>query len=239
MSWGDPMLLEQRTGGGGRVSVLTRNPKFNCLLQAILEDWHFITEADAASVEILLLERGLPVPAGAQQVIWLTPLPLETEPYLEVPLSLTELYHYLELQFFPQPRHHIRLPLDQPIDVNVRGVWLVGRLLSISDRGARIASPALLPKGEHLLLDVRLEGYSLRLTGEVLYDIPAGDVSGREQPQAGLLFRQLKPAVRTALRHFIERSFVERACKKSGIATSDPSLSWFNLVKNPWQEMPW
>lgn len=231
------MLLEQRPGGGGLVSVLTRNPKFNRLLQAILEDWHFITEADAASVEILLLERGVPVPAGAHQVIWLTPLPLDAEPYLEVPLSLTELYHYLELQFFPQPRHHVRLSLDQPIDVNVRGVWLVGRLLSLSDRGARITCPALLPKRERLLLDIRLEGFPLRLTGEVLYDIPAGDVSGREQPQAGLLFKPSKPALRDALRHYIERSFVERACKKTGIAPSDPSLSWFSLVRNPWAEL--
>jgi hypothetical protein len=231
------MLLEQRSGGGGRVSVLTRNPKFNRLLQTILAEWHFITEADAASVEILLLERGLPVPAGAQRVIWLTPMPLDAEPCLEVPLSLTELYHYLELQFFPQPRHHIRLPLDQPIDVNVRGVWLVGRLLSLSDRGARIISPALLPKRERLLLDIRLEGYPLRLTGEVLYDIPAGDVSGRELPQAGLLFKPPKPALRKALRHFIERRFVDLACQKTGIAASDPSLSWFRLVKNPWEEL--
>lgn len=223
--------------GGGRVSVLTRNPKFNRLLQTILAEWHFITEADAASVEILLLERGLPVPAGAQQVIWLTPMPLAAEPCLEVPLSLTELYHYLELQFFPQPRHHIRLPLDQSIDLNVRGVWLVGRLLSLSDRGARITSPALLPKRERLLLDIQLEGYPLRLTGEVLYDIPAGDVAGREQPQAGLLFKPPKPALRKALRHFIERSFVELACQKTGIAASDPCLSWFRLVKNPWEEL--
>jgi hypothetical protein len=231
------MLLEQRVGGGGRVSVVTRNPKFNRLLQAILEEWHFISESDAASVEIMLLERGLPMPAGAQQVVWLTPMPLDDEPHLEVPLSLTELYHHLEQRFFPQPRHHIRLPLDQPLDLNVRGVWLVGRMLSLSDRGARISSPAHLPRGERLQLDFQLERHSLRLTGEVLYEIPAGDIPGREQPQVGLLFRPPKPALRMALRHFIERSFVESACKNTGIAFSDPSVSWFNLVKNSWKEL--
>jgi hypothetical protein len=107
-------------------------------------------------------------------------------------------------------------------------------MLSISDRGARIASPALLPKRERLLLDVRIGGYPLRLTGEVLYDIPAGDVPGRELPQAGLLLSSPKPALRKALRYFIERSLVEMACKKTGIAVNDPSLSWFNLVRNPW-----
>ncbi len=229
------MLLDARAGGG-RVSVLTRNSRVNSLLQAVLEDWHFINEPDAACVDILLLERGLPVPDGRWEVIWLTPLPLGDEPHLEVPLSLTGLYHCLERRFFAQPRHHIRLTLNQPLDLNVRGVWLVGRLLSLSDRGARISCPAHLPKGERLQLDFQLERQFLRLTAEVLYDIPAGDVPGREQPQAGLLFKLPRPALRTALRHFIERSLVEQACKKTGISASDPSLSWFSLVRDPWGE---
>lgn len=232
------MLLEQRVGSGGRVSVVTRNPKFNRLLQTILEEWHFIGDADAAGVEILLLERGLPVPTGAQQVIWLTPMPLDADAYLEVPLSLTDLYHRLEQRFFVQPRHHIRLPLDLPLDLNLRGVWLVGRLLSISDRGARISSAAHLPRGEKLRLDFCLDRYPLRLAAEVLYEIPAGDSPGREQPQVGLLFKSPQPALRTALRQFIERSFVNQACAKIGVAASDPSLSWFNLVRNPWQDLP-
>lgn len=230
------MLLEQRPGGG-QVSVLTRNATFNRLLQAILAEWQFYHESGAASLDVLLLERGLAVPAGNHQVVWLSPMPLGTAPYLEVPLSLTELYHYLEKLFFTQPRHHIRLPLNQPVDLNVHGVWLVGKLLSLSDRGARVSCPALLPKGELLQLDFRLENYPLRVSAEVLYDIPAGDAPGREHPQAGLLFKPLKPALRLALRHFIERSFVETACAKAGIAAHDPCLSWLNLARKPWLEL--
>lgn len=227
-------MLEHRSGDGGRVAVMTRNETFNRLMQAILEEWHFATAADLGPPDILLLERGLAVPADAREVIWLTPLSLGDDPHLEVPLALTDLYHHLEQRFFPQPRHHIRLPLNQPIDLNVRGVWLVGTLLSLSDRGARVACPALLPKREPLILDFKLECYPLRLTAEVLYDIPAGDSSGREHPQAGLLFKAARPVLREALRHYIERSFVERACAKTGIAANDPSLSWLSLVKNPW-----
>jgi hypothetical protein len=227
-------MLEQRPGGNGQVAILTRNTTFNRLMQAILEDWHFATEATAASPDILLLERGLDVPADARQVIWLTPLPLGEEPHLEVPLSLNALYHRLEQRFFAQPRHHIRLSLNQPIDLNVRGVWLVGTLLSISDRGARVTCPALLPKREPLILDFKLDNYPLRLTAEVLYDIPAGDSPGREHPQAGLLFKSARPVLRQALRDFIERSFVERACARTGIAGNDPSLSWLSLVRKPW-----
>lgn len=227
-------MLEHRPGDGGRVAVMTRNATFNRLMQAILEEWHFATAGDLASPDVLLLERGLDVPVDAREVIWLTPLPLGEEPHIEVPLQLTDLYHRLERRFFPQPRHHIRLALSQVIDLNVRGVWLVGTLLSLSDRGARVTCPALLPKQEPLVLDFKLDGYPLRLTAEVLYDIPAGDSPGRELPQAGLLFKAPKPALRQALRHYIERNFVERACAKTGIAANDPSLSWLTLVRNPW-----
>lgn len=232
------MLLERlRPGAGGRVTVLTRNQTFGRLLEAILEAWHFGAGMEAGASDVVLVERGLAVPQAARRVVWLTPLPLEAEAYLEVPLSLTELYHYLEKLFFPQPRHHIRLPLNQMIDLHVHGVWLVGRLLSVSDRGARIACPALLPRGEALQLDFKLDGYPLRVSAEVIYDIPAGDGSGREHPQAGVIFRPLVPARRDALRHYIENCFVARACAQTGIAENDASLSWFKLVQNPWRAL--
>lgn len=231
------MLSEQRPGDGGCLAVLTRNATFNRLMEAILEEWHYHVAADPAAADLLLVERGMTIPAADSRVIWLTPLPLGEEPHLEVPLSLTDLYHRLERRFFPQPRNHIRLALNQEVDLNVRGVWLVGRLLSLSDRGARLASAAHLPKGEKIQLDFRLAKYPLRLSAEVLYEIPAGDSPGREQPQAGLLFKPPRPALRLALRQFIERSYVERACAKTGIAVNDPSLSWIGLVKNPWEKL--
>ena len=232
------MLLEQdRPGAGGQVAVLTRNQTFGRILEAVLKDWHLGADAAPGCCDVVLVERGLAAPAGARQVVWLSPLPLGAEPHLEVPISLTELYHYLEQLFFPRPRRHIRLPLDQPVDVNVRGVWLVGRLLSVSDRGARVTCPALLPKGESLQLDFKLDGYPLRLTAEVLYEIPAGEGSGREHPQAGLLFQPLKPALRLSLRRYIEKSFVARACAQTGIAENHSSLSWFELEANPWAEL--
>ena len=114
------------------------------------------------------------------------------------------------------------------------GRSVVGRMLSISDRGARVTCPAMLPKGEQLQLDFKLENYPLRVSAEVLYDVPAGDGSGREYPQAGLVFLPLKPALRQALRRFIERSFVDHGCAKSGVAPNDQCLSWLDLNQTNW-----
>jgi hypothetical protein len=217
--------------------VLSRNPVFSRVLEAILAEWHYKVDTDAVPCEVALIERGLTAPQDARQILWLSPMPLTAAPHIEVPLSLNELYQYLEKLFFPQPRRHIRLPLDQPIDLNVRGVWLVGRLLSVSDRGARIACPARLPRGESLQLDLKLDGYPLRLAAEVIYEVPASDGSGGEHPQAGLIFRPQRPALRQALHHFIENSLVARICARTGIAGNDPSLSWLKLVSDPWEDL--
>lgn len=226
------MLFDRPTPEGGLVAVQTRNPIVNRLLEAVLDEWH-LGASVPADARVTLVERGLPAPAG-QEVIWLTPMPLGEQLHLELPLCLTELYHCLEQFFFPLPRRHIRLSTLVPVDLNVRSVWLVGRLLSLSDHGARIACPAALPKGESLLLDFTLDRVPLRFNAEVLYDIPAGDTEGHKEPQAGLLFKPLVPELRQALRHYIENCCLQRACTEAGISPHDPALSWFRQVDSPW-----
>lgn len=226
------MLLERPSPEGGLVAVQTRNPVVTRLLEAVLDEWNLCARG-AADARVTLVERGLTAPAG-QEVIWLTPLPLSERCHLELPLCLTELYHCLEQFFFPLPRRHIRLNTLVPVDLNVRGGWLVGRLLSLSDHGARIACPATLPKGELLLLDFTLDGFPLRLNAEVLYDIPAGDTEGYKEPQAGVLFKPLAADLRQELRYYIENCSLQRACAEAGVDPHDPALSWFRRAGNPW-----
>jgi hypothetical protein len=231
------LLDQQRRGGCGRIAVISRNETFGRLLRAILDEWYYDVGCDGTGCDLVLVERGLDAPADAGRIVWLSPMPLGAEPHLELPLSLVELYHYLEQLFFPVPRRHIRLRLNQPVDINVRDMWLVGTILSLSDRGARVACPAMLPRGEPLTLDFKLGWYPLRLTGEVIYDVPAGDGQGKELPQAGLMLRSVRPSLRKALRNFIQRSYVERACAQIGTGFDNPSMSWFDLADNPWADL--
>ncbi len=229
------MLLDRPRRHAGLVAVQTRNPTVTRLLEAVLAEWQLGTR-DPGEAKVVLVERGLTAPAGVD-VIWLTPMPLSKPPYLELPLSLTELYHCLEQFFFPLPRRHIRMTTVVPVDLNVRSVWLVGRLISLSDHGARIACPAILPKGEVLALDFKLDHFPLRLHGEVLYDIPPGDTEHNKEPQAGLLFKSLDPELRQALRSYIENCCLQRACAVTGISPQDPALSWFERVDSPWSHL--
>ena len=229
------MLFDRPRRYDGLVAVQTRNLTVTRLLEAILAEWQLGTR-EQAEAKVVLVERGLPAPAGAE-VVWLTPMPLGEQPHLELPLCLTDLYHCLEQFFFPLPRRHIRLADQVPVDLNVRGVWLVGRLISLSDHGARIACPALLPKGEPVILDFKLDNFPLRLHGEALYDIPPGDTEHNREPQAGILFKPVAPELRQALRYYIENCCLQRACAVAGISPQDPALSWFQQVASPWASL--
>ena len=64
-------------------------------------------------------------------------MPLIDESFLTVPISLTRLYHLLEVHFFPTPRRHIRVTKEIAVDLHYDGQWQEGRLISLSDRGGR------------------------------------------------------------------------------------------------------
>lgn len=232
------MLEHVCTGGPGRVAVQTLIPAVKSLLQEILKEWHFCIEPGPADQTVALVEQGLAAPDGVRHTLWLAPRPFDTTSQLVLPLSLTALYHALQSWFFPAPRRYLRLALDQPAQLELRGARLDGRLLSLSERGGRVAVPVLLTNGEMLELTVELGGYLLQVAAQVIYTIPAGDLPGRQPPQAGLLFRPLPPELGEAIHHHVERSLVERACRQVGLASDDPALGWFDTVTEPWARLP-
>lgn len=231
------MLLGESYGGGKRVAVISRSPQFKRLLASLLVGWKYSVAGGEQASRLIFIERGLPLPATAERVVWLTPLPLPLadEESLLTPVSLTKLYLLLEDYFFPTPRRHIRIPLDLEVDLQFDGQWLSGRLVSLSDRGGRMTCPVALPTGASLFIEVRLGGRMERLPAEVIYCIPAGDTAGREQTQIGVVFKPEDVRFYGMLQRFIEKACLESACTRAGIAFNDPSVSWFDVVANPWE----
>lgn len=223
------MLLGGRQSEIKQVAVVTRSPKFTRLLSSILADWKFFTVEDLSMARVIFAERGVTLPPHTSDVVWLTPLPLAEGNFLTVPISLTQLYHLLEIHFFPTPRRHIRVAMDLPLDLMVDDVWLAGRLASLSDRGGRIVCAGEIQRGTQLHIEVKLADRHLRIPSEVLYSIPAGDSPGREQPQIGVLFKPANEREFSMLRHFVERTCLECACVREGIPLNDPSLSWIDM----------
>ena len=229
------MLLGGKQSDIKQVAIITRNEQFNRIFGSILADWRFFVVEDPCQAAVLFVERGLTPPEVDAEIIWLTPMPLSEGSFLLVPISLTRLYHLLEVHFFPTPRRHIRVPIEASVDIVVEGGWMEGKLISLSDRGGRLVSSVEVPRGKILTLEMKLGEKHLVIPAEVLYCIPAGDSANRSQPQIGVLFKPKDKQETIALRHYIERVSIEAACVREGIAKNDPCLSWLDMPEDPWQ----
>jgi hypothetical protein len=229
------MLLGEKRSEIKQIAVTTRNQKFNRLLSRILVNWRYRTVDDLSAAMIVFAERGLALPPCDGQVIWLTPMPLSEGSFLAVPISLTDLYHLLEVNFYPVPRRHIRVTMDEAVDLKTENGWLEGRLVNLSDRGGRIACAQEMPRGTLLQIEVTLAGEALRIPSKVLYCVPGRDFSGRTQPQIGVLFNLPSDVEHDMLRRFIEKTCVVSACASEDIQLKDPCVSWLDVPGDPWK----
>jgi hypothetical protein len=225
------MLLGGKQTNIKQVAVVTRNPQFSKLLSTILAEWKYFAVEDYLEAEIVIAERGMKLSTCPGQIVWLTPMPLAEEVFLTVPFSLTQLYHLLEAHFFPTPRRHIRVAMETRVDLKIENDWFEGRMISLSDRGGRIACTNEVPRGKVINLEVKVGEQVFRMSSEVLYCIPAGDSPGRSQPQIGVLFKPGTGEESIMLRNYIEKLSIESACAKEGISHNDPCLSWLDLPK--------
>ena len=223
------MLLGDKQSEIKQVAVITRSQQFSKLLTSILADWKFFAVEDFSAATVAFVERGLELPDPDVQVVWLTPMPLETGGFLTTPISLSELYLLLEAHFFPTPRRNIRVAVEMSVELKIESEWLEGQLVSLSDRGGRLSCAREIPRGTGLILEVKIEGEILRVPSEVLYCLPAGDSPSRLQPQIGVIFKPTNVEMFERLKCFIERTCIECACAREGISLIDPCLSWFAM----------
>ena len=223
------MLLGGKPSEIKQVAVITRSQQFSKLLTSILADWKFFAVEDLSAATVAFVERGLELPDPDVQVVWLTPMPLETGEFLKTPISLSELYLLLEAHFFPTPRRNIRVAVEISVELKIESEWLEGQLVSLSDRGGRLSCAREIPRGTGLILEVKIEGEILRVPSEVLYCIPAGDSPSRLQPQIGVLFKPTNIEIFELLKRFIEKTCIECVCAREGISLNDPCLSWFAI----------
>ena len=223
------LLLGGKQSAIKQVAVMTRSQQFNKLLTSILADWKFFAVEDVSKATVVFAERGLEVPGSDAKVVWLTPMPLGEGDFLTVPISLTELYLLLETRFFPTPRRNIRVNLEISVDLKVENKWLEGQMVSLSGRGGRLTCAREIPRGTELILEVKLNGETLRIPSEVIYCIPAGDMPSRLEPQIGVLFKPSDEAMFDLFKRFIEKSCIEAACAREEISLHDSCLSWLSM----------
>lgn len=231
------MLLGGKQAEIKQVAVTTRNRQFKQLLSSILGEWKFFAVEDLAEASVVFAEYGTDLPELAAEVVWLAPQPLSAGRYLTIPISLSQLYTLLETEYFPTPRRHIRIAIEDRVKVCLDGDWQDCRMVSLAERGGRFVCQDELQRGTVLQLEMQVAGKLLQLPAEVLYSIPAGDSSCRSLPHVGVLFRPTDDRLITMLRRFIEKTCVESACAREGIALDDPCLRRVDFIDDPWREI--
>ena len=231
------MLLGGKQTEIKQVAVTTSNRQFKQLLSSILGEWKFFAVEDLAEASVVFAEYGTDLPELAAEVVWLAPQPLSAGRYLTIPISLSQLYTLLETEYFPTPRRHIRIAIEDRVNVCLDGAWQDCRMVSLAERGGRFVCQDELQRGTVLQLEMQVAGKLLQLPAEVLYSIPAGDSSCRSLPHVGVLFRPTDDRLITMLRRFIEKTCVESACAREGIALDDPCLRRVDYIDDPWHEI--
>ncbi len=231
------MLLDKQKKRRPSLAVVTRNREVTKLLTAVFENWKYELTDHLPSAGLVFVEWGIAEPIPADKRVWLAPLEV-AERHLKIPLSLVALYRCIEEQFFPKPRTQMRISLKLPAKLFVAGQMMSVELSSLSGRGARLICPEEPPPGESLAIEVVLGVRSLYLPGEVLYQLPAGDVSGKRAVQLGVLFRLDDAWLSATLALYVERVCAEKACALAGITPQDACLSWLALPSDPWGLLP-
>lgn len=233
------MLLGGKQAEIKQVAVTMRNRQFKQLLCSILSEWKFFSVEELAEARVVFAEDGIDLPDLAAEVVWLAPQPRSEGRCLTTPISLSQLYTLLETEYFPTPRRHIRIAIEEQVNVCLDSAWQECQMVSLAERGGRVICQDELQRGTILQLEMQIAGKRLQLPAEVLYSIPAGDLPCRSLPQVGILFRPKDDRVITMLRRFIEKTCVESACAREGIAFDDPCLSWVDFIDDPWRGISW
>ena len=229
-SQGGPMRDKRISAGKDRrLAVTVRDPALSALLGTLLEEWSYEVVSRPEETSLVLLEEGLTSPAPGAEVVRLARSPISGRDRIALPLLVEEIWAALEPRFHRPPRAHIRIDLNRPARVSVRGELETTRIVSLSDLGTRFSLTRELVNDEVLQLEVELDGSSWRLQGRVIYVIPRGDLDGSGCFDIGMLFIHPEIETRGALRAIVVRNYLERVARRLPAELFRGGLEYFAL----------
>lgn len=179
-------------------------------LAALLQEWQFTIVDEPGEETLCLADDGYPLRAPHGPVVWLTRSGFAARDRLPVPLAMEDLWGALETRFHRPPRHHLRIGIDMPAEITVRGSQERTEILSLSDLGARLRLSREVASGEECVVRLTIDGVPLRLAAKAIYVLPIGDLDDSCRVEVGLLFTPLLRETQARLRNFITATILER-----------------------------
>lgn len=190
-----------------KVHLCINNEGLHLFLTALLEEWGFSvrTTCPESPDDLLLAEENCPRCAEHRKRVDLITSAYLDSDHVNLPIVLEQLWRVLEKHFHLPPRHHLRLDVNIPISMEIRGQEQPGRLSSLSPAGARLSLPRELATGENFPIVLSLSQQTVQLAAKVIYVTTFPDNNNRYD--AGVLFDQISAADKALLRDTIILAF--------------------------------
>ena len=180
------------------------------LLEALLREWGYRLSADPVDQPLLIIGEGLAIPSGFRHILTLCRSHYQDRKRLEIPLMIESLYLALENHFHRTPRNHIRIPLEWPIRVWVRGDEFETRTLTVADRGMRFISPLELAREEELKVRLERADETYHLTARAVYSLVGREIGREDRIEVGAVCTPQSKEVRESIRSWIIATYLER-----------------------------
>ena len=194
-------------GNEKKIHLCINNEGLRLFLAALLGEWGFSVSPTCleSPEELLLAEENCARYAEHRKRVNLISSAYVDSAHVNLPIVLEQLWRILEKHYHIPPRHHLRLAVDLPITMKIRGQEQPGQLNSLSPAGARLSLPRELAIGETFPIVLPLPQHALQLAGKVIYVTTFPDSDNRYA--AGILFDRISSADKALLRDAIILTF--------------------------------
>lgn len=190
-----------------KIHLCINNEGLSLFLAALLSEWGFTvsTTCPESPDELLLTEENCQRCSEHRKRVDLISSAYLDNDHVNLPIVIEQLWRVIEKHYHLPPRHHLRLAIDLPITMEIRGQEQPGRLSSLSPAGARLSLPRELASGELFPIVLPLPQQTLQLTAKVIYVTTFPDSDHRYD--AGVLFDHISGEDKTLLRDNIILTF--------------------------------
>ncbi|MBE0503058.1 MAG: PilZ domain-containing protein [Desulfuromonadales bacterium] len=187
-------------GSEKKISLCIQNEGLSLFLTALLREWGFCVNPTCPEHpdELLLAEENCSHCAAHRKRIDLINSAYFDSDQVNRPIAIEQLWRVLEKHYHLPPRHHLRLSVDLPIGMEIRGQEQPGRLTNLSPAGARLSLPRELASGELFPIVLPLAQRTLQLTAKIIYINTFPDRDNRYD--AGILFERISSEDKALLR---------------------------------------
>lgn len=214
---------------GKKINLCIHNEGLRLFVVALLGEWGYIVTPECPEdPEQLLLTTGICSRCGAHRKrVDLTSSADLGSDQVKFPIVFEELWRVLEKLYHLTPRHYLRLAVDLPIVMTIRGETQSGRLNSLSPLGGRLTLPRELAVGEHIPVVLPLPRQTHYLSGKVIYVATFPDSNNRYD--AGVLFEGITAEEKALLRDAIVLAFLKKIRPQLPHWAFEVGISHFDL----------